>query len=55
LWIDVAQIDHHRRAQRSLDAAKVEGAERVPFGDDDQRVGALEAGIGAAGEFDAVL
>ena len=51
--IDVAQVDHHRLAQGGFYPRKVEGAERVPFGDDDQRVGAFEAGVGAAGEFDA--
>src|SRR5579883_1603269 len=43
--IDVAQVDQDRLLHRLLDALEIEGAELLPFGDADERVGALGAGV----------
>ena len=40
-------------AEAGFDAGKVEGPELVPFGDDDRRVRALQAGVGVVRELDA--
>src|SRR5580700_5160112 len=47
--VDVAQIDDERPVEELPHPPEVEGAERVPFGDQDQRVGAFHGfvGIGA--------
>ena len=52
--VDVAQVDEDRLLERVPDALEVEGPEGVPFGDDDEGVGALSAGIGILGVLDAV-
>ena len=51
--VDVAQVHQHRGAHQGTDALQVEGAEGVPFGDDDQDVGALGGGVGVGAEVDA--
>jgi hypothetical protein len=39
--VDVAQVDNHRPLSVDLMRHEIERAEGVPFGDDDQRIGAL--------------
>src|SRR5580692_3734574 len=51
--VDVAQVDQHRLLHHALEAVEIEGAELLPFGDDDEGVGAFRAGIGALAEFDS--
>ncbi len=45
--VDVAQVDDHRPRHRLLELVEIERAELLPFGDDDQRIGAFGAAIGA--------
>src|SRR5215471_2927824 len=51
--IYVAQINKHGLPHHALEALEVEGAKLLPFGDDDERVGAFGAGIGTVAECDA--
>src|SRR5690348_9828152 len=44
--VDVAAVDDDRTAHDLFDAAKVELAELVPFGDDDERVCAVRNLVG---------
>jgi hypothetical protein len=50
--VDVAQVDQHRLLHRGPAALEIERAELLPFGDDDEGIGAVGAGIGAVAEFD---
>ncbi len=50
--IDVAQVDQHRLAHRGGQPLEVERAQRVPFGDQHHRVGALGRLVGAGAELD---
>ena len=52
--VDIAQVDEDRLGQQRLDAAEVERAESIPFGDDDERRGILAAGIGIAAVIEIV-
>ena len=49
--IDIAQVDKDRLSHRLFQGNKIQRAELLPFGDDDQRVRALRAfiGVGAIG------
>jgi hypothetical protein len=49
----VAQIHQRGPLHHALEAFEVEGVELLPFGDDDEGVGAFGAGIGTLTEFDA--
>src|SRR5262245_38868382 len=45
--IDVLEIDDYRACHDLFEARQIERAELLPFGDNDQRVGAGGSGIGA--------
>ncbi len=51
--VDVAQVHQHEGANQGRHAFQVEGAEGVPFGDDDQDIGAFGGGVGVGAEVDA--
>ena len=51
--VDVAQINEDLAAEQAGDAVEVERPELVPFGDNDQDIGALGCRIGVLGELDA--
>jgi len=50
--VDVAQVDDDRSLHQQLDTVEVQGPELVPFGQDDQGVGALGGFVGAGLEVD---
>src|SRR5579863_9011118 len=49
--VDVAQIDDHRARHYALEPSQIERAELLPFGGDDDGIGAVGGGIGAVAIF----
>jgi hypothetical protein len=43
-----AHVDQDQLGERGFDSRLIERPEPVPFGDDNRRVGTLEAGIGGS-------
>ncbi len=52
---DVAQVDDDIALHRAPDAAEIERAERIPFGDGEHRVGVLHGFGGIDGEEQALF
>src|SRR5262245_19191971 len=52
--VDVAQVHDYWPLEQAADAVEVEGPERLPLGDDDERVRTLDAAVGAARVLDVL-
>ncbi len=50
--VDVAEVHHDRRFQQFLHPVEVDGAELVPFRDENHRIGAVDGVVGPIAELD---